>query len=216
MKEYILYHDHHILVANKPAGMSSQPTKSEEKSLKDLLEIYCKHTLYVINRIDTPVSGVIIFAKNKTAAHNLSEQFQKKTITKKYLAVVTPMDSEEGELINYLLKVKNKSQVVTESDNSAKEAKLTYKTVARSDKYQVLEVTPLTGRFHQIRAQLANAGAFIKGDVKYGARRSNKDRSIHLHSHQVIFMHPTKNEEQKYTAPLPENDSLWAFVKTEI
>jgi len=159
--------------------------------------------------LDRPVSGVVIFAKTRKSAAQLSEMLQKGQFIKKYLAAVqNKPNEEEGELIHYLNK-RNFKAFVSKTPGNGKLAKLKYKIVGQSDHYTFLEIDLKTGRFHQIRAQLAAMGCPVKGDVKYGARRANKDRSIHLHALSIEFKNPLNNKKLKLSADLPD-DPVWA------
>ncbi|MFT7606938.1 MAG: 23S rRNA pseudouridine1911/1915/1917 synthase, partial [Saprospiraceae bacterium] len=181
-------------------------------------EIYCKSSLYVVHRLDRPATGVVLFAKNKKALANLNQQFKDRTIKKTYLAVVknTP-ENPEGHLVHYVYKnnTKNKSVATTEESPGTKKAELKYKVIGQSDNYSLLEIELITGRFHQIRSQLAAIGCPIRGDVKYGFKRGNKDRSIHLHAWKLRFTHPVSEELVELVAPLPE-DSVWDAFSVEV
>jgi 23S rRNA pseudouridine1911/1915/1917 synthase len=195
-----------------------QPDKTGAKSLLELGEIYSKSTIYPIHRIDRPASGVVLFAKSKKGLARLNAQFQNKSIKKTYLAIVKNKPAaSEGELKHYLRKngKTNKSHVFEEAVKGAKEAILNYKVIGSTDNYHLLEVGLETGRHHQIRAQLAAIGSPIKGDVKYGARRSNKNRSIHLHAWKLAFQHPVTLETVELVAPLPD-DVLWNVLSDSL
>ena len=209
----ILLKNNQFLVINKPPGLGIQPDKTGNKSLVDLAEIYTKKKLFVTHRIDRPVSGVVILAKNSSCAGALNEQFREKQIQKTYLAIVKEAPKEnEGTLIHYLTKNEkvNKSFVSDVKSYNNKKAELKYVVIAKSDNYSLLKINLITGRHHQIRAQLSAIGSPIKGDVKYGARRSNKDRSIHLHAWKISFKHPISNEVIDVIAP-PPSESLWDY-----
>ncbi|MFT5764377.1 MAG: 23S rRNA pseudouridine1911/1915/1917 synthase, partial [Saprospiraceae bacterium] len=167
---------------------------------------------------DRPATGVVLFAKNKKALANLNQQFKDRTIKKTYLAVVknTP-ENPEGHLVHYVYKnnTKNKSVATTEESPGTKKAELKYKVIGQSDNYSLLEIELITGRFHQIRSQLAAIGCPIRGDVKYGFKRGNKDRSIHLHAWKLRFTHPVSEELVELVAPLPE-DSVWDAFSVEV
>lgn len=214
ISDLIVDNNNQYIVANKLPGMPCVPDKSEDKNLKNLLEAYSKHDLHIITRTDRPVSGLTLFAKSQNAAKNLTEQIQTKKIKKSYLAIVEGKPTAEtGELTDYLFKSgAHKSIVVKEGDKDAKKAILKYETVLALDNYTILKIELITGRFHQIRSQLANAGFPIKGDVKYGARRKNKDRSIYLHAYELTFPHPVTGYVNKYKAVPDKNDSLWKLV----
>ncbi len=215
---WVLYKNNQLIAFNKPAGIPIQPDKTEAKSLQDLGEIYAKSNLFIIHRIDRPASGVIIFAKSKKGLARMNAQFQERTIKKIYLAVVKKApEKSEGQLIHYLRKNEkaNKTQVFEAPIKGGKKAVLNYKVLGKSDNYTLLEIDLETGRHHQIRAQLAKIGSPIKGDVKYGARRSNKDRSIHLHAWKLSFQHPVTSETVDLVADMPE-DAIWNFFKSEM
>ncbi len=209
----VLYKNNQLIAFSKPAGLGVQPDKSSDKSLLDLAEIYCKSPLQVIHRLDRPASGVVLFAKNKKALAHLNQQFKNRSIEKVYLAVVkNPPEKPEGHLIHYLYKNTNNKAIISDASNSsAKKAELNYKVIGKIDNYSLLEVQLITGRFHQIRAQLAAIACPIKGDVKYGFRRGNRDRSIHLHAWKMTFEHPVSGEKTQLVAPLPEETVWQAF-----
>lgn len=209
--DLILYKNNQLVALQKPAGVPVQDDLTESKSLKNLAEIYTKSELHVIHRLDRPASGVVLFAKNKKALATLNEQFKQRIIEKTYLAVVKEKpEKDQGELIHYLKKHSkvNKSLVFSTSKHGSKEAKMNYEVIGKNDNYFLLKVRLITGRFHQIRAQLAAIGSPIKGDVKYGFRRKNKDRSIHLHAWKLGFKHPVTNEHVELTCPLPD-EVVW-------
>ena len=212
----VLYKNNQLIAVNKPAGISVQPDKVGDKSLKDLVEIYCKHPVHVIHRVDRPASGAVLFAKNKKAAASLGEQFKKQKVEKQYLAIVKNELAEKKGALSHLLEKdgkKNISKVVEKETDNSKPAQLNYKWMASSEIYHLYEIELLTGRHHQIRAQLAAMKSPIKGDAKYGFRRGNRDRSIHLHAWKIEFTHPVSGERVKLSAPLPSEDSLWEFFR---
>ncbi len=218
ISDWVLYKNNQLIAFNKPAGIPIQPDKTEAKSLLELGAIYAKSSVFVIHRIDRPASGVILFAKSKKGLARMNAQFQDRTIKKTYLAVVkNAPEKEKGQLVHYLRKNEkaNKTQVFEEPVKGGKEAILNYKVISKSDNYSLLEIDLETGRHHQIRAQLAKIGSPIKGDVKYGARRSNKDRSIHLHAWKLSFQHPVTSERIDLVADMPK-DAIWNFFKEEM
>lgn len=218
ISDWVLYKNNQLIAFNKPAGIPIQPDKTEAKSLQELGEIYAKTKVFIIHRIDRPASGVILFAKSKKGLAKMNAQFQERTIKKTYLAVVKQApEKKEGQLVHYLRKngKTNKTQVFDEIVKGGKKAVLNYKTIGKSDNYTLLEIDLETGRHHQIRAQLAKIGSPIKGDVKYGARRSNKDRSIHLHAWKLSFQHPVTSEMVELIADMPD-DAIWNFFKVEM
>lgn len=216
----ILYQDQDILVVNKPAGIAVQPDKTGDPSLSDQA-VACNNgkPVYVVHRIDRPVSGIVIFGKNQFAAAHLSQQFSKKTAQKTYLAVVSRLpEPTEGQLIHYFEKKENanKSKAFDTPLPGTVEGRLRYQCIQKSEKYFLLSIQLETGRHHQIRAQLAAIGNPIKGDVKYGARRSNTDRSVHLHAWRLHIQHPVSGEDLHFTAPPPETDALWRALTNAI
>ena len=211
--DLVIYKNNQLIALNKPAGIPVQSDKTGDKSLLQLAEIYCKSKLFLVHRIDRPASGVVIFAKNKNAVTSLTNQLKEKTIGKTYLAVVkNKPENETGTVRHFLTKNQkaNKSFAKDEESPNSKLAELSYHVIGSSDNYHLLQLEMLTGRHHQIRAQLAALGSPIKGDVKYGARRSNKDRSIHLHAWKLKFKHPVSGETVNLVAELP-TDPIWDF-----
>ncbi len=210
----VLYKDNQIISFNKPNGLLTQQGKDEEKSLLQLAEIYCKHPLGLVHRLDRPASGVCLFAKNKKALAYLNQIMQNREVEKIYWAIVPKKEiAQAGTLTHYLKrngKIR-KAEISDEEKSGFKKAILTYKLLQEMDRYSLLEIQLQTGRFHQIRAQLAAFGFPIKGDVKYGARRSNSDRSIHLHARSLKFKHPISKEEIYIEAPCPK-DAIWEAV----
>ena len=222
--EDILYEDNHLLIVNKRCGDLVQPDPSGRTALEDEIKTVIKARdnkpgdvfLGVIHRIDRPVSGAVLFAKTSKALVRMNEQMRAGAIGKLYWAVTeqTPVP-ESGELRHWLLRDarQNRSRVYDSPRAGAKESRLRYRTPARSDRYTLVEVELLTGRHHQIRAQLAAVGCPIKGDLKYGARRSNAGGGISLHSRCVRFEHPVRHEVVEVTAPVPSDDSLWRYFE---
>lgn len=218
ISDWVVYKNNQIIAFNKPPTLPVQPDKTETKSLLDLGEIYCKSKIQVLHRIDRPASGIVLFGKTPAATRSLNAQFQERSVKKKYLAVVkTPPPSKQGELIHYLQKNAkyNKAYCHEAPKKGAKKAILEYQLIASSDNYHLLSIDLKTGRHHQIRAQLAAIGSPIKGDVKYGARRGNKDRSIHLHAWKLDFSHPVTSEKICLTAAVPE-DVVWQAFKKDL
>ena len=215
----VLYEDNHILVANKPNNMLVQADTTGDVALEDLAKQYIKIKynkpgavfLNAVHRIDRPVSGVVVFARTSKALTRLNEQFRSKEIKKTYLAIVKNRPKvESATLEDYIRRdaKKNKSFVCQKDAKDAKLARLSYTLIASSENYHLLEIDLHTGRHHQIRCQLSHMGCPIKGDLKYGAERSNKDGGISLHARSVEFIHPVTKESIKITAPVPE-DNLW-------
>ncbi len=206
----ILYKNNQFIAFNKLPGIPTQPDKTGDKSLLQLAEIYSKSSLYLAHRLDRPASGVVLFAKTKTAIRSLNEQFQQRSIRKTYLAVVKNLPPEkEGTLRHFLSKNQkvNRSKTV-EEEQGGQLAELNYRVLGSSDNYHLLEIELITGRRHQIRSQLAAIGCPVKGDVKYGFRRSNPDRSIHLHAWKLVFRHPISGESVELQAA-PPADPVW-------
>ena len=222
--EDILYEDNHLLVVNKHCGDLVQPDPSGESALEDQIKAYIKRRdakpgavfLGVVHRIDRPVSGAVLFAKTSKALSRLNEMIREGRIGKFYWAVTERVpEPEEGELRHYILRdgKTNRSKAFAAPRGDAKEARLRYRTLGASTRYTLVEVELLTGRHHQIRAQLAAAGCPIKGDLKYGARRSTPDGGISLPSRRMEFVHPVSREPLTVTAPVPAGDNLWAYFQ---
>ena len=213
----VLYEDADIIAFNKPASMPTQADETGDTPLIQWAEKQLNTRLFVLHRLDRPTSGVVVFAKNEKAAAALSAQFQLRETQKKYWAIVEKKPEKEADtLVHFLIHntSKNKSFVAVEGALNAKRAELRYILRGSSDRYFLLEIALLTGRHHQIRAQLAAIGCPIKGDVKYGARRSNPDRSIHLHAAELTFKQLTTGKTVTIKAAIPtEKDALWRFFK---
>jgi 23S rRNA pseudouridine1911/1915/1917 synthase len=220
----VLYEDNHIIAVNKRPSDIVQGDKTGDTPLSDFVKQYVKEKydkpgevfIGTVHRIDRPVSGIVLFARTSKALARLNQMFQTKEIQKTYWAVVkNKPEKESGKLIHYLKKneAKNMSKAFTNEQNGALRSELDYKLICSSDNYHLLEITPLTGRHHQIRVQLASMGCPIKGDLKYGFNRSNKDASIHLHARKIEFIHPVKKEPVVIIAP-PPDEVLWnEFLK---
>jgi 23S rRNA pseudouridine1911/1915/1917 synthase len=213
----VLYEDNHIIAINKKSGDIVQGDKTGDAPLSDFVKAYIKKKynkpgevfLGTIHRLDRPTSGVVLYARTSKALTRMNEQFREKQVQKTYWAVVDNAPSNDsGTLENYLLKnqKQNKSYVTKGSDG--KHAILDFKMLKKLDNFFHLEIKPKTGRHHQIRVQLAHIGCIIKGDLKYGAKRSNKDASIHLLAQKLEFLHPVKKESITIVAPAPK-DSIW-------
>ncbi len=221
----ILFEDNHLLIVNKQPSEIVQGDKTGDVPLVDVAKAYIKKQydkpgdvfLGVVHRIDRPVSGAVIFARTSKALTRMNALLREKQLQKSYLAVVREKPPQKaGKLIHHLKKneKQNKSYLVPAGTAGAREAALLYRLVSSSDRYHLLEVELLTGRHHQIRAQLAALGCPIKGDVKYGYDRPNKDASIHLHARSIVFMHPVKKKEVKVVASFPLGDALWKHFST--
>lgn len=223
----VLHEDNHTIVVNKRHSDIVQGDKTGDEPLPEQIKKYLKEKYNkpgnvfcgVVHRLDRPTSGAIVFARTSKALERLNKQFREKETNKIYWAIVdTKPPKNQDKLINWLQKneKQNKSYVVDNSKNgNAKEAILHYALLNSSDNYHLLEIQLETGRHHQIRCQLAHIGCVIKGDLKYGAKRSNKDGSIHLHARKLSFNHPTTKEEVSIIAPCPE-DSLWSYFENAI
>lgn len=216
LESRILYEDNHILIVNKKAGEIVQGDKTGDECLADTFKAYIaqrdskpgKVFMGIPHRLDRPVSGICMLAKTSKALERLSEMFRNGDVHKTYLALCCARPEEdEGHLENWLLRneARNKSYILKHEGKDARLAKLNYRYIASTDRYHLLEVELLTGRHHQIRCQLSGIGCVIKGDLKYGAARPNKDGSICLHSYRVSFTHPVKHIPICVTAPVPES-----------
>ncbi|MDD5570830.1 MAG: RluA family pseudouridine synthase [Bacteroidales bacterium] len=215
----ILYEDNHIIVVNKKPSDIVQGDKTGDKPLSEFVKDYIK-TKYnkpgavfigVVHRIDRPASGIVLFARTSKALTRLTKMFHDKEIKKTYWAVVRNKPPEEsGRLTNYIKKYeeKNISKVYNVKMEGAVQAELIYEVIKNTDGYYLLEIDLLTGRHHQIRAQLASIGCPIIGDNKYGYPRANRDYSINLHARSMEFIHPVKKELIKIIAK-PPIDAIW-------
>lgn len=216
----VLYEDNHIIAVNKTCNEIVQGDKTGDTPLSETVKAYIKEKynkpgevfLGVTHRLDRPTSGVVLFARTSKALTRLNEMFKShEQIRKTYWAIVqgTPKVLE-ARLENYLIRneAQNKSYIAKSGAKEAKQAILSYKTLAKGEHYTLLEINLETGRHHQIRCQLAAIGCPIKGDLKYGAKRSNPDGGICLHARQIEFIHPVSKQDICITAPVP-NDSLW-------
>ena len=210
----VLYEDNHIIIVYKQSGEIVQGDKTGDKPLSETIKEWIKQKyakpgnvfLGVVHRLDRPVSGIVVFAKTSKALSRLNNMFRNGEVRKTYWAMVqTAPNMPEATLTNWLVRneKQNKSYVYNNEMPNAKQAILKYKTIAQTEHYTLLEVNLLTGRHHQIRCQLAAMGCPIKGDLKYGARRSNPDGSISLLSHKVEFIHPVSKQKIVVVSPLP-------------
>ncbi len=223
----VVYEDNHIIIVNKRSGEIVQGDKTGDAPLSDIVKDYIKEKyakpgavfLGVVHRLDRPVSGLVVFARTSKALTRLNKMFAEGEVHKTYWAIVKRNDniSDDGEwqiLENWLVRneKQNKSYAYTTEKPNAKKAILKYRVIGHSDNYTLLEVNLMTGRHHQIRCQLAAAGYPIKGDLKYGAPRSNPDGSISLMARRIEFTHPVSKEQIIVEAPLPA-DKLWQSFK---
>ncbi|HBI81582.1 MAG TPA: RNA pseudouridine synthase [Bacteroidales bacterium] len=215
----ILFEDNHYIAINKNCGEIVQADKTGDESLVETVKQFIRERdgkpgrvfLEVTHRIDRPVSGVVLFAKTSKGLTRMNNLFQEGLITKKYWAIVKNQPPSESQtLVHYLLRdnKKNKSFVYNREVHGSKLAKLKYELVGRTQSYYLLVVDLITGRHHQIRAQLSKIGCPIRGDLKYGYPRSNPDGGIDLHSRIFAFTHPVSGVEVKIVAP-PPKDTLW-------
>ncbi len=215
----VLYEDNHIIAINKKPSEIVQGDKTGDQPLSDKVKIFLKEKYNkpgnvfagVVHRLDRPVSGVVLFAKTGKALTRLNELIRDRKIKKTYWAVIPKQPPQkQGKLVHYLIKnqQRNMSFAFDVEGKGRLRAELEYKLIGKSDRYFLLEVDLLTGRHHQIRVQLAEIGCPVKGDLKYGAARSNKDGSIHLHAKEIAFIHPVKQEKIVISAP-PPKDPIW-------
>lgn len=215
----VLYEDNHIIIVYKQSGEIVQGDKTGDKPLSETIKEWIKEKyakpgnvfLGVVHRLDRPVSGIVVFAKTSKALSRLNNMFRNGEVRKTYWAMVqTAPNMPEATLTNWLVRneKQNKSYVYNNEMPNAKQAILKYKTIGQTEHYTLLEVNLLTGRHHQIRCQLATMGCPIKGDLKYGARRSNPDGSISLLSHKVEFIHPVSKQKIVVVSPLP-TEKVW-------
>ena len=222
----VIYEDNHLIAVNKTCREIVQGDKTGDTPLSEILKAWLKEKyakpgnvfVGVAHRLDRPVSGLVLFAKTSKALARLNEMFRTGDIKKTYWAIVkNSPPTEEGTLEHWLVRneKQNKSYAYTEEKPNSKKAILHYKLLARSDNYYLLEVDLKTGRHHQIRCQLAKMGCLIKGDLKYGSERSNKDGGISLHARKAQFIHPVSKEPVEIVASVPD-DSLWKGITASL
>ncbi|UKK47436.1 RNA pseudouridine synthase [Prevotella sp. E9-3] len=215
----VVYEDNHIIIVNKESGEIVQGDKTGDTPLSDIVKQYIKEKyqkpgevfLGVVHRLDRPVAGLVVFARTSKALTRLNKMFAESDVHKTYWAITKNTPKEpEGRLTHWLVRneQQNKSYAYDTEKPHSKKAVLDYKVIGHSDNYCLIEVKLLTGRHHQIRCQLAAMGCPIRGDLKYGAKRSNPDGSISLQSHHVEFIHPVSKQLISLEAPLP-HDPLW-------
>lgn len=215
----VLYEDNHLIAINKTTSDLVQGDKTGDETLPDKIKNYLKEKYNkpgnvfcgVAHRLDRPTSGIVLFAKTSKALTRLNQLFQNHEVKKIYWAIVKQQPCEtEATLVHYLIRnqQQNKSYAYDTEHNGAKKAILSYKLIACSDNYSLLQIDLQTGRHHQIRSQLAKIGSPIKGDLKYGYPRSNPDGGISLHARKIEFTHPVSKQLISITAPVP-NDTLW-------
>lgn len=220
----VVYEDNHIIIVNKAPGEIVQGDKTGDKPLSEIVKLWIKEKYNkpgnvfcgVTHRLDRPVGGLVIFAKTSKALSRMNEMFRDGKVDKTYWAITKECpQKEEDTLTHYISTVErnNKSYASLTEKKGALKSILKYKVLAKSDNYKLLEINLLTGRKHQIRVQLSSIGCPIKGDLKYGAKRSNPDGSISLLARRIEFIHPVSGKTIDVTAPLPD-DPLWqAFGK---
>lgn len=223
----ILYEDNHLIAVNKTCSEIVQGDKTGDEPLVDTLKSYLKEKYNkpgnvfcgVTHRLDRPVSGVVVFAKTSKALERFNEMLRLHSVQKTYWALVKNRPPQnEGVLTHYLLRneKQNKSYAYNTEKPGSKKAVLSYKLIAQTDSYYLLEIDLQTGRHHQIRCQLAAMGCPIKGDLKYGFARSNANGGISLHARSVAFEHPVSHQAIRIEAPVPEDDALWAAVQQQV
>lgn len=222
-----LYEDNHIIIVSKRSGEIVQGDKTGDEPLSETVKQYIKEKYHkpgnvflgVVHRLDRPVWGLVVFAKTSKALTRLNKMFKDGQVHKTYWAITkNAPPEEEGVLTDWLVRNErqNKSYAHPQKVPNAKKAVLKYRVIAHSDRYHLIEVNLLTGRHHQIRCQLANMGCAIKGDLKYGAPRSNPDGSISLLARRITFVHPVSKENIVVEAPLPPNDKLWEALTSAV
>ena len=215
----VVYEDNHIIIVNKRPGEIVQGDKTGDEPLSETVKKYLKEKYQkpgnvfcgVVHRLDRPVWGLVVFAKTSKALARLNEMFRDGKVRKTYWAVTRNRPPKQADrLVHYITTTErnNKSYASLKPKNGAKEAVLSYSLIGASDRYNLLEVNLETGRKHQIRVQLSAVGCPIKGDLKYGDKRSNPDGSISLQAHRIEFEHPVSHAHIDVTAPVPE-DNLW-------
>lgn len=222
----VIYEDNHIIIVNKSVSEIVQGDKTGDKPLSEIVKDWLKEKYNkpgnvfcgVTHRLDRPVSGIVVFAKTSKALSRMNEMFKNKEIKKTYWAIVkNEPKQKQGTLTNFLVKneKQNKSYAYDTEKTNSKKAVLHYKQIAKSDNYYLLEIDLQTGRHHQIRCQLAKMGSIIKGDLKYGADRSNPDGGISLHARKISFIHPVSKIEIYVEAPVPD-DNLWQSFEKQL
>lgn len=222
----VIYEDNHIIIVNKESGEIVQGDKTGDQPLSETVKQYIKTThnkpgnvfLGVVHRLDRPVSGVVVFAKTSKSLARLNDMFREGQVHKTYWAIVQGKPGSEADTLTGWItrnEKQNKSYIHPREVRGSKQAVLKYRLLACTDRYSLLEVQLLTGRHHQIRCQLSAMGCPIKGDLKYGAKRSNPDGSISLHARRVEFIHPVSKLPIVAEATIP-NDNLWREITTSV
>lgn len=219
----VVYEDNHIIIVNKRSGEIVQGDKTGDEPLSETVKAYIKEAYHkpgnvflgVVHRLDRPVSGLVVFARTSKALSRLNEMFRVGDVHKTYWAIVKDKPAvEEGTLTHWLVRneKQNKSYAYDREVPRSKKAVLHYRLIGCTDRYSLLEIQLMTGRHHQIRCQLARMGCPIKGDLKYGAPRSNPDGSISLLARKVELVHPVSKEPVSVVAPVPD-DNLWQAIQ---
>lgn len=220
----VVYEDNHIIVVNKRPGEIVQGDKTGDEPLVETVRQYIKDKYQkpgnvfcgVVHRLDRPVWGLVVFAKTSKALTRLNEMFREGRVKKTYWAISRNCPNpEEARLVHHITTIErtNKSYAWAEPRKGSKEAALSYRVIGHSDRYCLIEVNLETGRKHQIRVQLSAIGCPIRGDLKYGDKRSNPDGSISLQAHHIEFEHPVSHKLISITAPVPADDALWQAFK---
>ncbi len=219
----IVYEDNHLLVVNKPFGFLVQGDSTGDKPLVDHCKDYIKEKynkpgdvfLGVVHRLDRPVSGLVVFARTSKALERMNKLFHDKKVQKTYWAITKQKTRPEvGKLVNWLKKdqEKNITRAYDEEIDGSKKAELSYRYLGTLNRHHLIEVSPKTGRPHQIRVQLSYLGCPIRGDIKYGFNKANEDKSIHLHARKLYFTHPVKKEPLELIAGVPETEFWEQFL----
>lgn len=226
LEDRILYEDNHLIIVNKLPGEIVQGDKTGDITLAEDIKAYLKEKynkpgnvyLGIPHRLDRPTSGIVVYCKTDKALSRMNQAFKDGTVDKTYLAITDHgLADKQGRLVHYIYRdtKKNKSFAYKVEKPGTQQAILEYQEMGQSERYTLLAIHLLTGRHHQIRAQLAASGVHIKGDLKYGSPRSNDDGSICLHSYLISFEHPVTKEKIKVKAPVPKS-TLWDFFADNI
>ena len=219
----VLYQDNHIIVVNKRVGDIVQGDKTGDKPLSDVVKEYIKDKyskpgevfLGVVHRLDRPTTGIVVFARTSKALTRLNDMFKNRETEKTYWAIVKNRPERDSAILVHYLKrneKSNMSKAFAKEVPESKKASFDYTTIKQLTNYTALEINLHTGRHHQIRSQLSAIGSPIKGDLKYGADRSNPDGGICLHARKLAFLHPVSKEPVLITAPVPE-EALWQGIE---
>lgn len=214
ISDLVLHKDHHIIVINKPSGLPSQQDQSGQKNAHQLLMAYAHRDLYPVHRLDQRVSGVLLFTRTKEAAAFLSKIWNEEATSKIYYGIVPVSDAPESGTITHYLTYQPKVNIAhahNEMQPGADKATLSYRIIQKLDNFMVAEIRLHTGRRHQIRAQFAAMDMPIRGDIKYGSKRTNEDGSIDLHAYSLKTIHPSTKQPIEFIAPFPDS-GLWKHV----